>query len=218
MPGQLEIERKGDLEIGFAMDDRDGMDAMGDERGDFVGGTCVMGLQGGEKEIMSGSLRGFHRKEIGAGNRFGKSSPGIRAVEGIGDQMSGRGRAVGIRSGEDFFDECGRDQRAGGIMDCDEIRWIRREGLESVQNRGAALGSASDDVAKFGIRRGERGEFCDALRRAYQHGAIDGGAVLKGAQRPFENGATTQWSHEFVEPHAGARAGGDKDGCGGHGL
>lgn len=217
MPGQLEIEREGDFEIGFAMDDGDGMDAVGDERGDFVGGTRVMGLQCGEEEVVAGGLRGLHRKEIGAGNRFGKSSTGICAVEGIGDRMSGRGRAVRLCGGEDFFDECGRDQRAGCIMDCDEIRWIRREGLKSMQNRGAALGSACDDVAKFGIRSGERGEFRDVLRRAHQHGAVDGGAVLKGAQRPFENGATTQWSREFVEPHAGARAGGDKDGCGGHG-
>ena len=152
MPGQLEIERKGDFEIRFAMDDGDGMDAMCDERGDFVGGTRVMGLQRGEEEIMAGDLRGLHRKEIGAGNRFGERSTGIRAVEGIGDRMSGRGRAVGFCGGEDFFDECGRDQRAGGIMDCDEIRWIRREGLESMQYRGAALGSASDDIAKLGIR------------------------------------------------------------------
>ena len=204
MPGYLEIERKGDFEIGFAMDDGDGMDAVGDERGDFVGGTRVMSLQRNEEEIMAGDLRGFHRKEIGAGNRFGERSTGIRAVEGIGDRMSGRGRAVGFCGGEDFFDECGRDQRAGGIMHGDKGRRIRREGLEAVEHRGATLGPASDDVAELGKRSGERGEFRAALRCAHQHGAIDGRAVLKGAQRPFENGATTQWSREFIEPHAGA--------------
>lgn len=94
MPDQLEIEREGDLEIGFAMDDRDGMDAMGDERGDFVGGTRVMSLQRGEEEIMAGDLRGLHRKEIGAGNRFGELSTGIRTMQRIGGRMSGRGRAV----------------------------------------------------------------------------------------------------------------------------
>lgn len=89
MPGYLEIDREGDLEIGFAMDDGDGMDAMCDERGDFVGGTRVMSLQRGEEEIMAGYLRGLHRKEIGAGNRFRERSTSIRAVEGIGDRMSG---------------------------------------------------------------------------------------------------------------------------------
>lgn len=111
---------------------------------------------------------------------------------------------MGLCGSEDFFDECGSDQRAGGIMDCDEIRRIRREGLEAVEHRGAALGSASDDVAELGKRSSEFRKFRDALWCAYQHGAVDGGAILKGAQRPFENGATTQRSREFIEPHAGA--------------
>ena len=129
---------------------------------------------------------------------------GIRAVQRIGYRMRSRGGAVGFCGGENFFDECGSDQRAGGIMDCDEIRWIGREGLETVDHRGAALGSASDDVAELGKRSSEFCKFRDALWCAYQHGAIDGRAVLKSAQRPFENGATTQWGREFVEPHAGA--------------
>jgi hypothetical protein len=111
---------------------------------------------------------------------------------------------MGLCGSEDFFDKCGSDQRAGGIMDCDEIRRIRGEGLEAVEHRGAALGSTSDDVAEFGKRRGKRGEFRNAQRRANKHGTVDGRAFLKGAQRPFENGATTQWSHEFVETHTGA--------------
>ena len=142
-PGQLEIAREGDLEIGFAMENRDGMNAIGYERGDFVGGASVMGLQCGEEEVVAGGLRGLHRKEIGAGNRFPEYSVGIRAVQRIGYRMRSRGGAVGFCGSEDFFDECGSDQRAGGIMDCDEIRRIRGEGLEAVEHRGAAKPQAT---------------------------------------------------------------------------
>ena len=189
---QREIAREGDLEIGFAVKNRDGMNAIGDERGDFVGGSSVMGLQRGEEEVVAGGLRGLHCEEIGAGNRFRERSVGIRAVQRIGHGMRSRGRAVGLCGSEDFLDESGSDKRTGGIMDCDEIRRIRREGLEAVEHRGAALGSASDDVAELGKRSSEFRKFRDTLRRAHKHGAVDSRAVLKGAQRPFENGAPTQ--------------------------
>ena len=214
---QREIAREGDLEIRFAVENGDGMNAIGDERGNFIGGASVMGLQRGEEEVVAGGLRGLHRKEIGAGNRFRERSVGIRAVQRIGHGMRSRSGAVGLCGGEDFFDEGGRNKRTGGIMDCDEIRWIRGEGLEAVEHRGAAIGSASDDFAELGKRSSEFCKFRDALWCAHQHGAVDSRAVLKGAQRPFENRPTAKWSREFIEPHAGARAGGDKDGCDGHG-
>lgn len=215
-PGQREIAREGDLEIGFAVENGDGMNAIGDERGDFIGRSRVMPLQRGEEEVVAGGLRGFHGEEVGTGNRFREGSGGIGTVERIGDRMGRRGGAVDFCRSKDFFDECGSDERAGGIMDCDEIRRIQGEGLEALEHRGAALGSTSDDLTELGKRCSKGGEFRNALRGANKHGAVDGRAVLKSAQRPFENGATTQWGREFVEPHAGARAGGDKNGGSSH--
>ena len=189
--GQREIAREGDLEIEFLVKNGDGMNTIGDEGGDFIGSAGVMGLQRGEEEVMARGLRSFHREEVGAGNRFGESSGGIGTVQGIGNRMGGRGGAVNFCGGEDFLNESGRYQRTRGIMHGDEGGWIRREDLESVQHRCAALGSASDDVAELGKRSSECGKFRDALWRAHQHSVIDSRALLKGAQRPFENGATT---------------------------
>ena len=129
MPGQREIAREGDLEIGFDVKNRDGMNAIGDERGDFIGSTGVMGLQRGEEEVVAGGLRSFHREEVSTRNGFREGSGGIRAVQGIGDRMGGRGGVVGLCGGEDFLNEGRSHQRAGGIVYGDEGRWIRREGL-----------------------------------------------------------------------------------------
>jgi hypothetical protein len=81
------------------------MNAIGDERGDFIGGACVMGFHRSEEEIVAGGLWGFHGKEIDAGNRFQEGSGGVGTMQRIGDWMGSRSGAVGFCGGEDFFDE-----------------------------------------------------------------------------------------------------------------
>lgn len=104
-PGQREIAWEGDFEIGFAVKNREGMNTIGDERGDFIGGAGVMGFHRGEEEVVAGGLWGFHGKEIGAGNRFHERSGGIGTMQRIGDRMGGRGSAVDFCRSKDFFDE-----------------------------------------------------------------------------------------------------------------
>ena len=189
---QREIAGKSDLEIGFPVKNGDWMIAVGNERGDFICRARVMSLQSGEEEIMAGGLWGFHGEEIRAGNRFDKRSGGIRTMQRVSNRMGGRGGVVNLCGGKDFLNESGSYQRASGIVHGDKFRRIRGESLQTVEHRGAALGSASDDVAKLGKRSGEFRELRETLRCADQHGAVDRGTVLKRAQRPFENTATTQ--------------------------
>ena len=158
------------------------MNAVCNECGDFIGRTYVMDLQSSEEEVMACGLRGFHREEIGPRNRFRKTATGIGAVQRIGRRVGCRSGAVRLCRSYNLLDEGGRHERAGGIMHGDKIRRIRGEGLEAMEHGGAALRSASDDIAELGERSSEFREFRDALRCAHQHGVVDGRAVLKGTQ------------------------------------
>ena len=163
------------------MENRDRMDAAGDERGDFIGRAQVMRLQGREEKVVAGGLRGFHRKEVHPRDGFRKASQSIRTMQRISDGVGGRSGAVRFCSCYDFLDKGGRHQRASGIMHGDEIRRIGGKGLEAVEDRDAALGSTGHDVAELGKCGGEFCEFPKALRSADKDGAVYGGTVLKCA-------------------------------------
>ena len=163
------------------MQNRDRMDTVGDERGDFIGRAQVMRLQGREEKVVAGGLRGFHCKEVRPRDGFRKASQSIRTVQRISDRVGGRSGAVRFRSCYDFLDKGGRHQRTSGIMHGDEIRRIGGKGLEAVEDRDAALGSTGHDVAELGKCGGEFGEFPKALRSADKDGTVYGGTVLKGA-------------------------------------
>lgn len=192
------------------------MNDVCNERGDFIGRTHMMCLQSGEEEVMACGLRGFHRKEVGPRNRFRKTTESIGTVQRISDRVGCRSGAVGFCRCYDFLDEGGGHQRAGSIMNGDEIRRIGGKGLETVEDRDAALGSTGHDIAELGKCGSEFGEFLNALRPAHKDGTVYGGAVLKCAQGPFENSPPAKRGREFVEAHSGTRAGGDENGGGGH--
>jgi hypothetical protein len=113
---QREIAGKSDLEIGFPVKNGDWMNAVGNERRDFICRARVMSLQSGEEEIMAGGLWGLHGEEIRARNRFGKRSGGIRTMQRVGHRMSGRCSPVAFCSNENFLNQRGRNERASGIM------------------------------------------------------------------------------------------------------
>lgn len=213
---QHEIARKGDFEIELLVKNRDRMDAVGNKRGDFIGRTQVMSLQSREEKVMARGLRGFHRKEVRPRDGFRKASQGIRTVQRISDRVGRRSGAVGFRRCDDFLDEGGSHQRAGGIMHGDEIRRIGGKGLEAVEDRDTALGPTGHDVAELGKGGGEFGEFRKALRSADKNGSVYGGTILKCAQGPFENSPPAKRGCELVEAHTGTRTGGDENGGSGH--
>lgn len=192
------------------------MNAIGNKRGDFIGRAQVMSLQSREEEVMARSLRGFHREEIGPRNRFRKTADSIRTVQRISDRVGCGSGAVGFCRGYDLLDEGGRHERACGIMHGDEIWRIGGQGLEAVEDRDAALGSASHDVAELGECGSEFGKLHKVLRSTHQHGAVYGGAVVKCAQGPFENSPPAKRGCKLVEAHPGTRTGGNEDGGGGH--
>lgn len=105
------------------------MNAVGDERGDFIGRAQVMRLQGREEKVVAGGLRGFHRKEVRPWDGFRKASQGVRTVQRISDRTGGRSGAVRCCSCHNLLDKGERHQRASGIMHGDEIRRIEGKGL-----------------------------------------------------------------------------------------